>query len=87
MAEPEQTEAERDLRAMAERAKHLALEDWRILLEGAQTGTLPSASGVTEAGKRFWHQWLQSEGLLTCPYCGVEFATTEEYDEHEKWEC
>lgn len=62
-------------------------EAWRIMLEAAQTGALSGSPGVENVRRRFYTQWLQGEGLLTCPECGVEFPTAEEYAEHEKWEC
>jgi hypothetical protein len=42
---------------------------------------------VREAQRRFYLQWLENEGLLTCPYCDVTFSTPAELAEHDKWEC
>ena len=66
---------------------YLERHAWEIMLSAAQTGASVGSPGITEARRRFWLQWLQGEGLLTCPECGEEFATPEEYAEHEKWEC
>jgi|KBSMisStaDraftv2_1062788.scaffolds.fasta_scaffold237556_4 hypothetical protein len=65
----------------------VAVDVWRSMLEAAQTGSLANSPGVREAQRRFYLQWLENEGLLTCPYCDVTFSTPAELAEHDKWEC